>query len=424
MDKFYKKLLDLSKSNITIQKKMKDRMHDRQLLNKVKGIIDQKKMDAKSNIYSQVNTARVWVEEVTGLDKVHAAQNEVFQYQNEFIKSQNKRRELGAKLTSLQIELNDLHNDIVTTNRSEEKYLNLITREHKLLKLENQLRNDFALAEAEERENFTRFTTKIKESQDKEREQASRTKYWTIGVSSAFTVIGVLGNGIISFLKMHKIDNTILQLGEETQMLSQNIHSDVSQLDRNQSLMLQLLTQDQNGSRKESIDRTSLEPLQQTLKQLMVFTTQNTEKTKSQLSSLTANQTAVMNSLKQISNELDRLNTSQKEMRNEFLVEKKKIDQLFRMNPNTSVIMSDQPAPSSMGTIYDKASSLGNGVKQALSDGYRNMEDYRISGDIVKKQSIETDYSSSGSSIGWKKPLVYFGIFSAVYILATSGLLF
>jgi hypothetical protein len=51
-------------------------------------------------------------------------------------------------------------------------------------------RNDFALTEAEERENFTLFTTKIKESQDKEKEQALRTKYWTIIVSSAVTVIG------------------------------------------------------------------------------------------------------------------------------------------------------------------------------------------------------------------------------------------
>jgi hypothetical protein len=76
----------------------------------------------------------------SGLDKVHAAQADVFHFQNEFIKSQAKRRELGAKLSSLQTELNELHNEIVTTNRSEEKYLQLITREHKLLKLENQLR--------------------------------------------------------------------------------------------------------------------------------------------------------------------------------------------------------------------------------------------------------------------------------------------
>uniref|UniRef100_A0A8D8YNB9 Coiled-coil domain-containing protein 51 n=2 Tax=Cacopsylla melanoneura TaxID=428564 RepID=A0A8D8YNB9_9HEMI len=479
MDKFYKKLMNLSKSNISIQNKMKDRMYDKQLMNQVKEIIDQtkvdaktnidnhvnkmkesmqdkqllnqvralidqKKIDAKSNIENKVTRASAWMEEFTGLDKVRAAQNEVFQHQDEFTRSQNKRRELGVKLTSLQMELNDLHNDILMTSRSDEKYLHLITREHKVIKLEQQLRNEFNQAEGEERENFTRFTTKIKESQDKEREQALRTKYWTLFVSVGVTLIGVLGNGVISFLKMHKIDETIVQLGQETQTLSQNIHSDVSKLDQNQRLMLQLLTQDQSsGTKNNSIDnQTNLDPLQQTLKRLMLFTTQNTAKTEGQLTSLNANQAAVMNVLKEISKELERLNVTQKEMRHEFLlVEKKRSDQFLFRNSGTigdsqsrSGTTSDSQSrnssvtsSSSLGaisnSIYDKASSLGSGVKEAIGNGYsRAIEDYRISGESVKTLSNESD-SSSGSS-SWTKPLVYFGIFSVVYVLATSGVFF
>jgi hypothetical protein len=59
---FYKKLLQLSKNNIAIKKKIQDK----QLLNQVKAIIEQKKSDTKNNIHSQVDTARLWMEEFTG----------------------------------------------------------------------------------------------------------------------------------------------------------------------------------------------------------------------------------------------------------------------------------------------------------------------------------------------------------------------
>lgn len=229
MEKILKKVYQLSKNNIHV-----DNHFQKKQLFYIRNVLEKKKEHTKTNLAYKVNEARLWLEEFTGLDKVHAAQSDVMYYQNEFIKSQTKRRELGTKLLQLQIELNDLHNEIVVCNRTEEKYLRLITEEHQLAKKEIRLRNEFVMAEAEERENFTLFTTKIKETQDKEKEQALRTKYWTVVISCVITGIGLGGNSVISFLKSHKLNNKITSLGEKTQNLTSTVDEKVSVLAESQ----------------------------------------------------------------------------------------------------------------------------------------------------------------------------------------------
>lgn len=71
---------------------------------------------------------------------------------------------------------------------------------------------------------------------------------------TALLIAGVLGNGVISFLKMHKMDKTILNLGEETKTLSQNIHADVATLDARQKQIMAVLKSllSQPGGRNSS----------------------------------------------------------------------------------------------------------------------------------------------------------------------------
>lgn len=63
MENLFKKLLQLSKSNVPIQHKLQKK----QFVDQMKAIIDQKKKDTKTNIHSGVSSARLWMEEFTGL---------------------------------------------------------------------------------------------------------------------------------------------------------------------------------------------------------------------------------------------------------------------------------------------------------------------------------------------------------------------
>lgn len=76
------------------------------------------------------------------------------------------------------------------------RYLTLITKEHKLLKDEIRLTDKFNLYEREERELFTTLTSAVKESHEKERIQANKTKYLSIIGSVVGALIGIAGSTI------------------------------------------------------------------------------------------------------------------------------------------------------------------------------------------------------------------------------------
>lgn len=85
------------------------------------------------------------------------------------------------------------------------RYLHLITQEHAILKEERKLNADFALMEREERDSFTMLSSCVKESHEKERAQAERTKYWSIIGSIIGTIIGIAGSSINNEFKMKEL---------------------------------------------------------------------------------------------------------------------------------------------------------------------------------------------------------------------------
>ena len=64
-----------------------------------------------------------------------------------------KRREQQSEIRNLQSQLKEIHLDLDRTSRGEDKYLQLITEEHKLIKKEREL-----LRGSEELENIERDT--------------------------------------------------------------------------------------------------------------------------------------------------------------------------------------------------------------------------------------------------------------------------
>ena len=64
--------------------------------------------------------------------------------------------------------------------RGEDKYLVLTMQEHQLLKEEQHLINEQKQAETRETEAMAVLSNGVRESHEKERAHAERTKYWTI----------------------------------------------------------------------------------------------------------------------------------------------------------------------------------------------------------------------------------------------------
>ena len=81
----------------------------------------------------------------------------------------------------------------------------MITQEHSILKEERKLNSEFALVEREERDSFAALSSSLKDSHEKERAQANRTKYWSIIGSIIGTVIGIAGSSISNEFKMKEL---------------------------------------------------------------------------------------------------------------------------------------------------------------------------------------------------------------------------
>jgi hypothetical protein len=79
------------------------------------------------------------------------------------------------------------------------------------MKEEEVLTTHFQQFEQEEREHFSILSSAVKESHEKERLQAERTKYWSIIGSILGTVLGVVGSTINNRYKMNEFRSILTQ---------------------------------------------------------------------------------------------------------------------------------------------------------------------------------------------------------------------
>ena len=92
---------------------------------------------------------------------------------NKFWK-QNTSVEVGPLLQTLK----SLYDELERTNRGQNKYLELVTKEHHVLQEQSVLTEKLNVAEREEREAFSKLSRAVRDSHESERAQAEKTKYW------------------------------------------------------------------------------------------------------------------------------------------------------------------------------------------------------------------------------------------------------
>lgn len=150
-------------------------------------------------------------EEFVGLNEVREAQSKVAEAEKSFMVSRGIEREAREGLESQQVKLKEIRDRLDRVSREDVQYLELATLEHKLLQEERRCRTAHESAEDSEREKFNLFSAAVRESHEKERARAERTKNWSIIGSVLGAVIGVLGSTYINRVRLQELKALLLE---------------------------------------------------------------------------------------------------------------------------------------------------------------------------------------------------------------------
>ncbi|KAK7922391.1 hypothetical protein WMY93_009293 [Mugilogobius chulae] len=160
------------------------------------------------------STLNLWwsrYEEFVGINEVREAQTKVTQAEADFMVSRSAVREAHVNVDALQIRLKEVQERLERVSREEPHYLELATIEHKLLQEDRRLRSAYELAEGSEREKFALFSAAVRESHEKERTRAERTKNWSIIGSVLGALIGVMGSTYINRVRLQELKSLLLE---------------------------------------------------------------------------------------------------------------------------------------------------------------------------------------------------------------------
>ena len=162
----------------------------------------------KSNEEWYAERVSFWMkryENFVGLTEVKAAQALVVKEERLFVQAQEQRRATQAGINEVQAKLKTLRSELERTPRGEDKYLELITEEHSIIKEENALTLQLQTLERTEREKFSKMSASVRDSHEKERAQAEKTKYWSVLGSVIGTCLGLLGATINNRMRMKEL---------------------------------------------------------------------------------------------------------------------------------------------------------------------------------------------------------------------------
>ncbi|XP_051549833.1 mitochondrial potassium channel-like [Myxocyprinus asiaticus] len=168
----------------------------------------------RNSVRTATATVNYWwgkYEDFVGLNEVRDAQSQVTEAEKAFMIARGIVREAHGSLEVLQVRLKEVRDRLDRVSREEAHYLELATLEHKLLQEERRLRTAYENAEEGEREKFAHFSAAVRESHEKERTRAERTKNWSIIGSVLGTVIGVMGSTYVNRVRLQELKSLLLE---------------------------------------------------------------------------------------------------------------------------------------------------------------------------------------------------------------------
>lgn len=150
-----------------------------------------------------------WYRQLTGMDVIDVAKQQVMTVQDELFECQNKRRKLSEDSLTINEKLKEIYNEMVQTKRDDPKFVQLTILENKGLQEQSKVARMLSCLESEERDHFTRLATAIKEYQDSQSLNAMKYKYLSILVSTILALLSLTGSIIYNNKRISEIRNAV-----------------------------------------------------------------------------------------------------------------------------------------------------------------------------------------------------------------------
>ncbi|XP_045435575.1 mitochondrial potassium channel isoform X5 [Pipistrellus kuhlii] len=137
-------------------------------------------------------------------------------------------REAHEQLEAQQAKLKAVRDRLDRISKEDSQYLELATLEHRMLQEEKRLRTAHLRAEDAEREKFSLFSAAVRESHEKERARAERTKNWSLIGSVLGALIGVAGSTYVNRVRLQELKALLLEAQKGPASLQEAIREQAS----------------------------------------------------------------------------------------------------------------------------------------------------------------------------------------------------
>ncbi|XP_006893001.1 PREDICTED: coiled-coil domain-containing protein 51 [Elephantulus edwardii] len=215
------------------------------------------------------STAKTWwdrYEEFVGLNEVREAQGNVTEAEKLFMVARGLVQEAQGDLEDQRVKLKEVRDRLDRVSREDNQYLELATLEHRMLQEEKRLRTAYLRAENSEREKFSLFSAAVRESHEKERTRAERTKNWSLIGSILGALIGVAGSTYVNRVRLQELKTLLLEAQKGPASLQEAIREQASGYSLQQrdlhDLMVDLRSLMHAGPEQSSGSQTGTPPIQ------------------------------------------------------------------------------------------------------------------------------------------------------------------
>lgn len=193
--------------------KSRDQKFPGQWLSKASNVIYIKGENVLLYSYEKLGGFVQAFDDLVGISDVQEAQTSVKKAENEFMITRGQVQSARSSLNSVQEKLKEMRRKLDRIPRDDERYLALATEEHRILVEEKRIKSEYEHLEALERDQFALLSGAVRDSHERERARAERTKHWSVIGSVGGAALGILGSSIVNYIRLKQVKNSIKETG-------------------------------------------------------------------------------------------------------------------------------------------------------------------------------------------------------------------
>ena len=123
---------------------------------------------------------------------------------------------MQGELLAVQADVRAVAAELEKTSRTDSRYIDLVKREHEALLVEKDMTTKIKALDKAERDFFALLSAALRESHEKERSRAERTKYWSVTGSIIGAIIGIIGSTVNNMRRMKELRAIVTESGQNT----------------------------------------------------------------------------------------------------------------------------------------------------------------------------------------------------------------